>query len=111
VQVKTSNAALRAKALAVLKAVHQPAESLDFIALALHSKKIGFGKVIKMIDEMVVTLKKEQQDDDDKKEYCNMQFDFTDDKKKELERTVSDLATSIDDAKGGIAQLKTDSEA
>ena len=29
---------------------------IDFIELALHGKKIGFGKVIKMIDAMVATL-------------------------------------------------------
>ena len=33
-------------------------------------KKIGFDKVLKMIEEMVATLKTEQLDDDHKKEYC-----------------------------------------
>ena len=47
-------------------------------------KKIGFEKVIQMIDEMIATLKKEQADDDAKKEYCEEQFDLTDDKKKAL---------------------------
>ena len=47
--------------------------------LALSGKKIGFDKVIKMIDEMVGTLKTEQQDDDNKKEYCAAQFDITED--------------------------------
>merc|ERR1719253_1292551 len=54
-----------------------------------------------MIDEMVVTLKKEQEDDDAKKEYCEVQFDETDDKKKALERKVSDTETAI--AKGNEA--------
>jgi len=40
--------------------------------------------VIKMIDGMVDNLKNEQQDDDSKKEYCNTQFDVSDDKKKSL---------------------------
>ena len=44
-----------------------------------------------MIDEMVKVLGAEQQDDDDKKEYCNMAFDDADDKKKSLERSVSNL--------------------
>merc|ERR1712084_130897 len=52
---------------------------LDLIALALHGKKIGFEKVIKMIDDMIETLKQEQTDDDSKKEYCAAQFDSTDD--------------------------------
>merc|ERR1719199_96843 len=58
-----------------------------------------------MIDEMVSTLKAEQQDDDDKKEYCTMQFDAADDKKKSLERSVSDLEKSIAKAKEAIAAL------
>ena len=39
---------------------------LDFILLALNGKKAGFGKIIKMIDELVGSLKAEQGDDDDK---------------------------------------------
>merc|ERR1719171_2681976 len=58
-----------------------------------------------MIDEMVATLKTEQQDDNDKKEYCEMQFDTADDKKKGLERSVSDLEKAIAKEKEGIATL------
>merc|ERR1719377_159495 len=64
-----------------------------------------------MIDEMVATLKKEQLDDDHKKEYCAKQFDMADDKKKSLERKVSDLETSIDEMKDGIATAKSEIEA
>merc|ERR1719183_791581 len=59
-----------------------------------------------MIDEMVATLKTEQADDDAKKEYCAKEFDLADDKKKSLERSISDLETAIEDAKEGIATLK-----
>merc|ERR1719412_378264 len=48
-----------------------------------------------MIDEMVATLKKEQVDDDNKKEYCQSQLDASDDKKKSLERSISDEDKSI----------------
>merc|ERR1719335_1963101 len=58
-----------------------------------------------MIDEMVSTLKKEQQDDNDKKEYCLEQFDLADDKKKSLERSVSNLEKAIAKEKEGIAAL------
>merc|ERR1719168_376533 len=58
-----------------------------------------------MIDGMVDVLAKEQQEDDNKKEYCAMQFDKADDKKKALERTVSDEDAAIADAKEGIATL------
>jgi len=67
--------------------------------------------VIKMIDDMVALLKEEGLDDEHKKEYCTMQFDYTEDKKKDLERSVSDLETAIEDAKEGVAQLKIDMEA
>merc|ERR1719409_984497 len=84
---------------------------LDFIAMAIQGKKIGFEKVIKMIDEMVATLKTEQLDDDHKKEYCAKQFDLADDKKQGLEHSVADLETVIEDAKEGIASSKADIEA
>jgi len=109
VQVQVTASTTRAKALAAIRAVHQP--QLDFIALAIQGKKIGFGKVIKMIDEMAATLKTEQQDDDHKKEYCAKQFDLADDKKKGLERSVSDLETAIEDAKEGITATEADIEA
>jgi len=107
VQVQVSSTALRARALAAVRSVPRSSQ-LDFIALAIQGKKIGFEKVIGMIDEMVVTLKTEQDDDDHKKEYCAKQFDLSDDKKKSLERSVSDLETAISDAKEGIAATTED---
>merc|ERR550532_2480862 len=65
----------------------------------------GFEKVVKMIDDMVVLLKKEQDDDEHKKEYCGMQFDVSDDKKKALERKISDEESAIATAKETIATL------
>jgi len=50
-------------------------------------------------------LTAEQQDDDDKKEYCNGAFDAADDKKKSLERSVSNLEKAIAKAKEGVAAL------
>merc|ERR1719440_1462606 len=107
VQLKVSSAAVRARALEVIRS-HPRSVHLDFIALAVQGKKIGFEKVIGMIDEMVVTLKTEQQDDDHKKEYCAKQFDLSDDKKKGLERSVSDHETAIADAKDGIATAESE---
>jgi len=109
VQVKISAVSARVRALAAIRSAHSP--QLDFIALAIQGKKIGFEKVIKMIVEMVATLKTEQLDDDHKKEYCAKQFDMADDKKKQLERSVSDLETAIDEAKDGIATSKSEIEA
>merc|ERR1711865_1157380 len=101
-QVTVSSSTVRARALAAIRGVKRSVH-LDFIALAIQGKKIGFEKVIGMIDEMVVTLKTEQTDDDNKKEYCAAQFDQSDDKKKSLERSIKDLETAISDAKEGIA--------
>jgi len=59
----------------------------------------------------VALLKEEQLDDEHKKEYCVMQFDAMDDKKKGLEREESKLEKSIDDAKEGISALTGEIEA
>merc|ERR1712204_87011 len=72
---------------------------------ALKGKKIGFEKVIKMIDDMITTLKVEQADDEAKKEYCGTAFDQADDKKKGLERAVSDLEIAIENANEDITKL------
>jgi peptidoglycan hydrolase CwlO-like protein len=109
-QLTTRGQNMKAKALQLLEDVQgknpNDKHRLDFIMLALHGKKVGFEKVIKMIDDMVVLLKTEQQDDNDKKEYCEMQFDHADDKKKSLERTEGKLTAGIEDAKETIATLK-----
>jgi len=110
VQLSVNTDSARAKALAAIRKAGKSPQ-LDFIAMAIQGKKIGFDKVIKMIDEMAATLKKEQLDDDHKKEYCAAQFDMADDKKKGLERAVSDLDTAIEDAKEGITTKKAEIEA
>jgi chromosome segregation ATPase len=105
--------ALQASARSAIKSVLAGANRsdrarLDLIALALHGKKIGFDKVIKMIDEMVVTLKNEQSDDDSKKDYCAEQLDLADDKKKSLERSISQTEAFIADTKESISTTKSE---
>jgi len=85
--------------------------SVDLLAVALRGGKVGFGKIIKLIDELVVTLKKEQEADSEKKEWCESEIDKTEDNKKVLQNEVSDLETAIDDAKEQITTLKTEIEA
>merc|ERR1712060_553588 len=108
-QVQMSTKDSRKKALLLLQKVLKASEKrnpeLELIALALKGKKIGFDKVIKMIDDMMVTLKVEQADDDAKKEYCGTAFDQADDKKKGLERAVSDLEIAIENANEDITKL------
>jgi septal ring factor EnvC (AmiA/AmiB activator) len=75
---------------------------LDFMVMAMNGRKVGFAKVIKLIDEMIVSLGKEQQADEDKKEYCEKEFDVLGDKKKATSQELSDLETAIADAKEQI---------
>jgi len=105
-QVTVSSQAMRSRALSMIKEVNDRRPALDFIALALHGKKIGFGQVIKMIDDLVAELKKEQTDDDNKKEYCDEQFDLSDDKKKVEEKKIADLETAITESEEGIVTTK-----
>jgi len=108
-QIQVSTSALKARALSALQRVLQPGRDrkvgLELLALALKGKKIGFEKVIAMVDEMVATLKAEQAEDDKKKQYCAKELDMADDKKRSLERTVSDLETAIENAREDIAKL------
>jgi len=81
---------------------------LEFLALALAGKKMsssGFGKVIKMIDDMVALLKEEQVADDNKKQFCLTEFDNSDDKKKAVERKLSQAQSGIEATEEGIATL------
>merc|ERR1712137_644610 len=115
-QTKATKVALKAtRALQMVRSVFQAERSahpkVDFIALAMQGKKIGFEKVLKMIDDMVATLKTEQQDDNQKREYCLAQFDSSKDKKASLERSISDLENAVDVAKDGIATLEQEIKA
>lgn len=69
-QIQVSSSATRKQALSMLKQFmteHPGHDQIGFIALALEGKKVGFDKVVKMIDDMISTLKIEQADDDSKK--------------------------------------------
>merc|ERR1712008_503875 len=116
VQIQVKESVARSQALSAVqrallmakagRAKNLPARpELDLIAMAIRGKKVGFEKVIGLIDEMVANLKKEQIDDDNKKEYCDKQFDIADDKKKELEMSVSDSETAIEEMEGSIEKL------
>jgi chromosome segregation ATPase len=108
-QVQVNAEAMRSQALALLEAAKSNKKSdrqkIDYIMLAIRGKKFGFEKVLKMIDDMVALLKSEQQDDNDKKEYCEMQLDQADDKKKGLERDEGKLTAAIAESKDTIATL------
>lgn len=83
----------------------------SYILLALLGKKVGFEKIIKLMDDLVANLKKEQVDDDNQKEWCNKEFDVSEDKQKELKHKLDDLAVQIDEMTGGIDTLKSEIQA
>jgi chromosome segregation ATPase len=105
-QMQITISSQKQQALAIIRAAQAKGRpELNFRALALQGKKVDFAKVIKMIDEMVVVLGKEQNDDNDKKEYCELQLDNADDKKKSLEHSISNLEKAIAKEKEAIASL------
>jgi chromosome segregation ATPase len=108
-QIQVSAASQRKSALEILRKSTDP--RVDLLAVALRGGKAGFGKIIKLIDELTATLKKEQQEDDDKKEWCEAEIDKAEDNKKVLENEISDLETAIDSAKESITTLKAEIEA
>merc|ERR1719262_1353941 len=111
VQLKVTSSAMRQRALSALKSGHKGDPRLDLIELAMHGGKMGFDKIIKMIDDLVVDLKAEQGIDNDKKAYCEAEFDKAEDKKKGLDLDISDLGKAIEDGKESIATLASEIKA
>merc|ERR1719263_238598 len=109
VQVKVTAGAVRQHALSALKVIHSRGQKrdprVDFIELAMRGGKMGFGKIIKMIDELVADLEKEQAVDDEKKTYCEKQFETANDKKEGLQKTIRDTDAQMEDAKESIKIL------
>ena len=54
---------------------------------------------------MVVLLQEEQKDDEKQKEWCEAEFDKSEDKEGELKRKIAGLEASIEEMKEGIAKL------
>jgi hypothetical protein len=111
-QMQVTSSAMRQRALSVLKSARNHNQKrdprLDLIELAMHGGKMGFDKIIKMIDSLVVDLKQEQSVDNEKKAYCLAEFDKAEDKKKQLDLDISDLSKAIADAQESIATLTSE---
>merc|ERR1719399_1573381 len=113
-QIQVTQKETRTQALKLLtlaRRTSQPNVGMDLIELALHGKKVSFDKVIGMINDMVALLGKEQVEDDTKKTYCENEFDKADDKKKELEQSISDLEKAIDEIKDNMTTIKEEIKA
>jgi chromosome segregation ATPase len=89
----------------------QVSQKLGFIELALMGKKVSFDKVIKMMDDMVVLLKEEQKDDEAQKEWCETEFETSEDKEVELKHKLEGLTASIEEMTEGIKKLKEEIKA
>jgi len=108
-QIAVSSSEVRQEALRILKEARRSNSrlpmQLDLIALALRGKKVGFEKVLTMIENMISLLRKEQVNDDDKKAYCAKEFDKTEDETKSVTLALSDNQKSIDDSEAAVQAL------
>jgi len=105
-QVQVTSKSMQRRALQMLKAAHKVKDHrLDFLEIALHGGQMGFDKILKMIDDLMTTLKKEQGNDDTKKAYCAAEFDKTEDTAKGLTLDISDLGKAIGDGKESFKTL------
>merc|ERR1719253_2296852 len=109
VQVQVGKSAMQQQAMSALKSIrknaHKADPRMDLIEMAMRGGKMGFGKIIKMVDNLVRDLKAEQGVDNDKKQYCLAEFDKAEDKKKGLELDISDLEKAIADAEESIVRF------
>ncbi len=106
-QVIVTNKEVIARAASAIRTSrkHKKDYRVDTILLTLQGKTVDFNKIIEMIDNMVALLGKEQGDDDAKLEQCQTDLDLTEDKKKELDRSISLLEKRIREDKTAIAIL------
>jgi len=106
-QVAESSQQLSKKALSMIRQVKPTGNraSLDLISLSLTGRKVNFDKVVGLIDKLVVNLGNEQVHDDNKKEYCDAQFDTSDDKRKGLAIDISDNDKAATKTSDRIATL------
>merc|ERR1719460_25009 len=96
---------------AIQEAAKRNPQQLGFIELALQGKKVNFDKVIKMMDDMVVLLGEEQKDDEAQKEWCETEFESSEDKEVDLKHKLEGLTASIEEMEGSIATLKDEIKA
>merc|ERR1719326_1838833 len=107
IQLTRTDRDARDEALAALQNVKDSQHpQTGLIQLALLGKKVGFEKILKMIDDMVVTLGEEQKDDDAQRAWCLKEFDTSEDKEKDLKRVISLLETKIEETAESIETLK-----
>jgi len=70
---------------------------LHFLELALMGKKVDFGKVTKLIDDMIALTNKENVDDIAKKKYCKVELHKTEVKGQAIGRNIKEQSANQDD--------------
>lgn len=101
---------IRSSALGLIKHSRRPHSNprLDFIALSVMGKKVGFSEVIKMINDMLSVMPKDQLSDNHKKELCLEDTGLLNDEKKHLQRSISDLDSVMEEAKQTLDAVNDD---
>jgi len=112
-QMRARESDVRDDALAAIAGVHDKSHNsqMGLIQLALMGKKAGFEKIVKMMSDMVELLKKEQVDDEAQKEWCEKEFDTSEDRSKDLKRKIGNLETSIEETKAAVSQTSDEIDA
>jgi predicted nucleic acid-binding Zn-ribbon protein len=88
----------------VMKTQKDRSHQLEMIQYALISKgAVDFGAVVKMVDEMVATLKKQMADDAKHKDWCINELGEADKNMK----AITDKSTSIDSSMEELTDLET----
>jgi len=99
-QVRGTADDVRAEAVRILRRAHEDGAGgslqLDLLALAIRGKKVGFEKVLKMIDDTVALLRREQDTDDQHKTYCEATLPETKQNLNMAARAVEDRQKAID---------------
>jgi len=96
---------VRKDAIRALRKANAKTPTFNFITLALEGKKVGFEKVIKLIDDLVTKLGSEQGDDDAQLKWCNKEFDQSEDTQKDLKRRLEGLSAAIEETKEAISTV------
>lgn len=105
-KAQRNNAITKMKELFSAKQFNSPALSLLAHTISAKLKTgVDFSSVLKMIDDMVALLKKEGQDDEKHKDWCDAEFDSSDDESKDVNRKLASLASVISEMKDEIASL------
>eukprot|EP00811_Abedinium_folium_P028475 NODE_4411_length_1895_cov_2.843891.p1 GENE.NODE_4411_length_1895_cov_2.843891~~NODE_4411_length_1895_cov_2.843891.p1 ORF type:complete len:610 (-),score=253.68 NODE_4411_length_1895_cov_2.843891:65-1783(-) len=113
VQLAESSANLKRSALQAIRETQkrQHSDGLDFIALAIRGKQVGFGHVVGMINDMIENLHKSQGNDEKKKSWCEDKLGVTNKDKAHFERVISDLESEAEEAKQTLATVKEEIQA